>query len=333
GGQVFYLHNHIDSIDSKAAHLQEMLPEARIMTAHGRMGEERLSEIWRKLVEQEIDILVCTTIIETGVDVPNCNTLIIEDADHLGLAQLYQLRGRVGRSNRRAYAYLTFRRGKSLSDVATKRLAAIREFTTFGSGFRIAMRDLEIRGAGNFLGAQQHGHMEAVGYDLYLKLLSEAVSEETGNQEVKPPVECMIDLQINAHIPESYIENLSQRIEIYKKIAAVQTPEDVLDLNDELIDRFGDPPDAVAGLVEVALVRNTASLLGFKEISQKDDKILFYPQELNMKQAAGVAAAMKGRVMVNAGAKPYLAVKIPKHGNPIDTIKETLETIRKVSAE
>ncbi len=333
GGQVFYLHNRVDSIDSRAAKLHEMLPEARIMTAHGRIGEERLSEIWQKLVEQEIDILVCTTIIETGVDVPNCNTLIIEDADYLGLSQLYQLRGRVGRSSRRAYAYLTFRRGKSLTDIATKRLSAIREFTTFGSGFRIAMRDLEIRGAGNFLGAQQHGHMEAVGYDLYLKMLSEAVSEETGNQEVRPAVECMIDLQIDAHIPESYIENLSQRIDIYKKISTVQSPEDVLDLNDELIDRFGDPPDAVAGLVEVALVRNTASLLGFKEISQREDRILLFPQELNMQQAAGVAAAMKGRVMVNAGAKPYLAVKISKKGNPIDTIKETLETIRKVSTE
>ena len=324
GGQVFYLHNRVDSIDSKAARLMEMIPEARIMTAHGRAGEEKLSGVWQKLLEHEIDVLVCTTIIETGVDVPNCNTLIIEDADYMGLAQLYQLRGRVGRSSRRAYAYLTFRRGKALSDISVKRLAAIREFTTFGSGFRIAMRDLEIRGAGNFLGAQQHGHMEAVGYDLYLKLLSEAVSEETGQAEHRPPVECMIDLQIDAHIPESYIENLSQRIDIYKKIASLQTSEDVLELNDELIDRFGDPPSAVAGLVEVALIRNIASELGFKEISQKDGRVLFYPETLDIQAAAQIAGQMRGQVLVNAGAKPYLAVKVRENENPIATIRNTL---------
>ncbi len=323
GGQVFYLHNRIDTIDRAAVRLQELVPEAKIMTAHGRMGEEGLSGVWRRLLDREIDVLVCTTIIETGVDVPNCNTLIIEDADNMGLAQLYQLRGRVGRSTRRAYAYLTFRRGKALTDIATKRLSAIREFTTFGSGFRIAMRDLEIRGAGNFLGAQQHGHMEAVGYDLYLRLLGEAVSEETGEPGARPPAECMIDLQIDAHIPESYIENLSQRIDIYKKIASLQNNEDVLDLNDELIDRFGEPPSAVNGLVEVALVRNQASALGFTEISQRGERVLLYPRELDMALAAGVAGAMRGRVLVSAGAKPYFAVKMTG-GDAVATIRETL---------
>ncbi len=323
GGQVFYLHNRIDTIDSCAAKLTEFLPDARIVTAHGRITEEKLSEVWRQLVDHEIDILVCTTIIETGVDIPNCNTLIIEDADKMGLSQLYQLRGRVGRSTRRAYAYLTFHKGKALSDVASKRLSAIREFTTFGSGFRIAMRDLEIRGAGNILGAQQHGHMEAVGYDLYLRLLAEAVSEEQG-ETVRPPTECMIDLRISAHIPEEYIENLSQRIDIYKKIATVANQEDVLDITDELIDRFGDPPPAVKGLVDVALVRNTASAMGIKEISQKEDKILLYPEVLNLEQAAGLASKMRGRVMVSAGDKPYVTVRVPKGTDPIDTIRETL---------
>ena len=323
GGQVFYLHNRIESISSCAAKLKEQLPDARIVTAHGKIGEEQLGDIWQKLVEHEIDILVCTTIIETGVDVPNCNTLIIEDADRMGLSQLYQIRGRVGRSTRRAYAYLTFHKGKSLTEIATKRLAAIREFTAFGSGFRIAMRDLEIRGAGNILGAQQHGHMEAVGYDLYIKLLSEAVSEEQGIPS-RQPAECIIDVRLDAHIPEKYIKNTSQRIDIYKKIASVQNDEDVLDITDELIDRFGDPPESVKGLVDVALLRNTASNLGIREISQREKAIMIYPEVLNMEIAGNVAAKMRGRVLVNAGMKPYLTVKMDKMQSPLDLIKETL---------
>lgn len=326
GGQVFYLHNRIDSIDSCVAKLHELIPEARIVAAHGRVGEEMLSSVWRQLVEHEVDILVCTTIIETGVDVPNCNTLIIEDADRMGLSQLYQLRGRVGRSSRRAFAYFTFHKGKALSDIATKRLSAIREFTTFGSGFRIAMRDLEIRGAGNILGAQQHGHMEAVGYDLYLKLLSDAVSEEQGT-EIKTQVECVIDIRLDAHIPERYIENLSQRIDIYKKIASVQNNEDVLDVTDELIDRFGDPPDAVKGLIDVALIRNTASGLGIREIQQRDGNMLLYPEHLDMASAALVASRMKGRIKLNAGTKPYLAVTVGKKDDPVEILRETLENM------
>ncbi|MDR2932302.1 MAG: DEAD/DEAH box helicase, partial [Oscillospiraceae bacterium] len=326
GGQVFYLHNRIESIDSCAARLKERLPDARIVTAHGKIGEEQLGDIWQRLVEHEIDVLVCTTIIETGVDVPNCNTLVIEDADRMGLSQLYQLRGRVGRSTRRAYAYLTFHKGKSLTDVASKRLAAIREFTAFGSGFRIAMRDLEIRGAGNILGAQQHGHMEAVGYDLYIRLLSEAVSEEQGITS-KQPTECIIDLRLDAHIPEKYIGNTAQRIDIYKKIASVQNEADVLDITDELIDRFGDPPESVKGLVDIALLRNTASVLGIKEISQKENRIMLYPEVLDMEMAGNVASKMRGRVMVNAGAKPYFTVKMQNDQGPIDLIRETLQNM------
>ena len=324
GGQVFYLHNRIDSIDSCAARLKEMLPGARIVTAHGRVGEDTLSEVWRQLVEQGVDILVCTTIIETGVDVPNCNTLIIEDADRMGLSQLYQLRGRVGRSSRRAYAYFTFRRDKALTDVASKRLTAIREFTAFGSGFRIAMRDLEIRGAGNILGAQQHGHLEAVGYDLYLKLLSEAVIEEQGGAQQTPLTDCVIDLRLDAHIPEDYIENLGQRIDIYKKIASITTTDEALDVTDELIDRFGEPPTAVKGLIDVSLVRGMAARLGVIEITQKGEQIIIRPETLDMAAAGNVASKLRGRCMVNAGQKPYFAVKIPPGGDPVDTIREAI---------
>lgn len=327
GGQAFYLHNRVESIDGCAYKLQQLLPQARIVAAHGKMSEEQLSGVWQRLLDHEIDILVCTTIIETGVDVPNCNTLIIEDADRMGLSQLYQIRGRVGRSTRRAFAYLTFRRDKQLSDVASKRLAAIREFTSFGSGFRIAMRDLEIRGAGNILGAQQHGHMEAVGYDMYLRMLSEAVAQQKG-ETPQLAAECMVDIRVGAHIPEEYIENLAQRIDIYKKIAGIADDEDAMDVIDELIDRFGDPPEAVKGLVDVALVRNTAALMGMKEISQRGDKILFYPETMDMEKAAAAAAKLRGRVMVNAGIKPYISVKIPEGTQPIDTIRETLAAMK-----
>ena len=198
--------------------------------AHGKMTEEQLSEVWSQLLENEIDVLVCTTIIETGVDVPNANTLIIENADRMGLSQLHQLRGRVGRSSRRAFAYLTFVRGKVLTDIATKRLNAIREFTEFGAGFKIAMRDLEIRGAGNILGAEQHGHMEAVGYDMYLKLLNEAVREEKGEAPEKREDECLVDLQVEAHIPERYIQSSQQRLYVYRRIADIRSQEDASDV-------------------------------------------------------------------------------------------------------
>ena len=301
-----------------------MAPEARITIAHGKMTEEQLSRVWQQLIDQEVDILVCTTIIETGVDVPNCNTLIIEDADRMGLSQLYQIRGRVGRSTRRAYAYFTFTRGKQLTEVAEKRLSAIREFTSFGSGFRIAMRDLEIRGAGNVLGAQQHGHMEAVGYEMYLRLLSEAISEQKGEPPVRTSAECQVDINVGAHIPESYIRNLSQRIDIYKKIAAIQSKEDAFDVTDELIDRFGDPPRAVQGLIDVALVRGRAAALGIKEISQRENGVFFFPETFDLGLASTLAAALKGRVLVNAGQKPYFQVR-PKAGQqPLEVIEEAL---------
>lgn len=325
GGQAYYLHNRVNTIERTAAKIQELLPEARIGIAHGKMTEEALSTVWKNLLEGEIDILVCTTIIETGVDVPNANTLIVENADRLGLAQLHQIRGRVGRSARRASAYLTFTRGKELSDVATRRLTAIREYTEFGSGFKIAMRDLEIRGAGNILGAQQHGHMEAVGYDLYLKMLARAVSEEKGEvSDKEPEQECLIDIQIQAHIPDDYIESVPQRLAAYRRIADIRNPDDADDVVDEFIDRYGDPPPCVEGLIRVALLRNTAISQGIYEIGQKGDCVLLYSENINMKKVSVLGKEMKGRILVGAGKKPYISVKSSEDMPPVEALAKAL---------
>ena len=326
GGQVYYIHNRVETIRACASRLQELLPEARIAVAHGQMSEDEMSDIWEQLVEHEVDVLVCTTIIETGVDVPNVNTLIIEDSDRFGLSQLYQLRGRVGRSNRRGYAYFTYQRDKVLTEIAAKRLNAMREFTQFGSGFRIALRDLEIRGAGSILGGRQHGHMEAVGYDMYLQLLSEAIAEEKGVQPEKVP-ECLVDIQIDAHIPEEYISSLNQRIDMYRKIMLVSEDSDKTDLIDELIDRYGDPPKSVVGLIDVSLLRNKAAHLGITEISQKNGAMYFYTEYLVPDQIVGLQKAYKGRIAFNGAGKSYVSVKISPKVRPFDMMKETVEII------
>ena len=328
GGQAYYLHNNVESIERVAASLQNQIPEAKVGFAHGKMTESELSEIWRKLLEQEIDVLVCTTIIETGVDVPNVNTLIIENADCMGLSQLHQIRGRVGRSSRRAYAYFTFTRNKILTEVAQKRLSAIREFTEFGSGFKIAMRDLEIRGAGNILGGEQHGHMETVGYDLYLKLLGEAVKMEKGELPSAPvDNECLVDMQVQAHIPERYIENLSQRLDIYRRIAGIKNQDDALDVLDELTDRFGKPPVSVQGLIDIALLRNMASQIGIFEVKQRDDYIMLYREPMNMEFLEPLIKILKGRVKLSAGNKPYVSVKVTGKETPLQTLKQVLEIL------
>ena len=331
GGQCYYLHNNVETIEHKAVQIKKALPDARVGIAHGKMTEEQLSSVWNDLLGGEIDILVCTTIIETGVDVPNCNTLVIENADRMGLAQLHQIRGRVGRSSRRAYAYFTFTRGKELTDIATRRLEAIREYTEFGSGFKIAMRDLEIRGAGSILGNRQHGHMEAVGYDMYLKLLEEAVAMEKGEiAETDEPEEkdCLIDVAIDAHIPEEYITSTAQRLSVYKRIANIKNDADANDVYDELTDRFGNPPSAVWGLIEIALLRNTALELGITEIVQRNGSILFYSQELDIKIVAILNAFMKGRVTLSAGKKPYVAVKLSPNESNMETLSETLKIMK-----
>ena len=293
------------------------------------MSEEELSEVWRQLLENEIDILVCTTIIETGVDIPNANTLIIENADRLGLAQLHQIRGRVGRSQRRAFAYFTYNDRKALPEIAQRRLGAIREFTEFGSGFRIAQRDLEIRGAGNILGSQQHGHMEAVGYDMYLQLLGEAIEEEKTGEEVKEKRECVIDVSVDAHIPEDYIDSVKNRIFMYKRIAEIQTGEDAMDVMDEFIDRFGDPPKSVQGLIDVALLRAYAARLGIYEIKQDKDSIIAYLNELPPERIVAIAGNLSGKGMVKAaGAQPYIVFRL-KGRNPVDAMKDMIEVLSK----
>ena len=322
GGQVFYLHNDVESIELTANRILEAVPEAKIGIGHGKMRENELSEVWRKMLAQEIDVLVCTTIIETGVDLPNANTLIIENADRMGLSQLHQLRGRVGRSSRRAYAYFTFRKNKVLTEIQQKRLAAIREFTEFGSGFKIAMRDLELRGAGNIMGAQQHGHMESVGYDMYLKLLEEAVSEEKGEITTTKDMDCLIDISVDAHIPESYVESLTLRLDVYRRIADIRSLEDSNDVKDELKDRFGEIPKSVLGLIDIALIRNKANAMGIYEIRQNGNTLLLYVKEIKSPAVADLLIALNGKAMLNAGAKPYLSVNCPSENSSIDTLKK-----------
>ncbi|MGI6202786.1 MAG: transcription-repair coupling factor [Eubacteriales bacterium] len=314
GGQVFYLHNRVESINSVANKISQLVSEARIAVGHGQMDKEQLSDIWRAMISGEIDILVCTTIIESGVDIPNANTLIIEDADKLGLAQLHQLRGRVGRSSRRAYAYFTYRRGSVLSEIATKRLSAIRDYTEFGSGFRIALRDLEIRGAGNMLGPEQHGHIESVGYDLYMRLLSEAIQEEKGEKPETRP-EHTFEIRLDAYIPESYIRSSTQRIEAYKKISLILSEEDAMDVIDELCDRYGDPPEPVVNLINVALVRALGSECGVSKTEQSGGSVIIYPAELDAAIWARLAGEYRGRILLSLGTRPYITVKMKRDEN------------------
>ncbi len=274
GGQVLYLYNKVEDIVYVAAKISKAHPEARVAYAHGKMTSDELEDIWSGLVMGEIDIIVCTTIIETGIDLPNANTLIIENADRFGLSQLHQIRGRVGRSERQAYAYLTYRKGKTLSEIAERRLSAIREFAEFGAGFKVALRDLEIRGAGNLLGAEQHGYIEGVGYELYLKLLNEAVLESEGKLQKKPD-EALIDIKTSAYIPERYIQNGGKRMEMYKKISLITLPVDHADVYDEFTDRYGDMPREVERLLNVALAKSLATRFGIKRIRQVGGAIWF----------------------------------------------------------
>lgn len=325
-GQVYYLYNRTEDIERKALLIKEALPEAKVAVAHGKMSEEELSRVWQRLLDHEIDILVCTTIIETGVDVPNANTLIIEDADRLGLSQLHQLRGRVGRSPRRAYAYFCFKENRQLTDIAEKRLEAIRQFTEFGAGFKIAMRDLELRGAGNILGGEQHGNMEAVGYDMYIKLLNEAVNEQNGIEPVIE-AECTVDLNISAHIPERYIESLPARLGVYKRIAAIENENQKMDVLDELIDRFGEPPKAVLGLIDVALLRRKAASLGIYEINELGDSFILKTEQINEHQINRLMNAFGGRVTLKAEEKPYYEVKAAKGTTKAQFIEEIVSAL------
>ena len=273
GGQVYYVYNKVRDIDEVTGRIQQLVPDANVAFAHGQMRETELERIMYDFINGDIDVLVSTTIIETGLDISNVNTMIIQDADNMGLSQLYQLRGRVGRSNRTAYAFLMYRRNKMLKEIAEKRLAAIKEYSELGSGFKIAMRDLEIRGAGNLLGAEQSGHMAAVGYDLYCKMLHEAVKDVKGETKSLERFDTSIDIGIDAFIPPSYIANEFQKLDIYKRIAGIDNPNEADEMLEELIDRFGDPPKSVQNLLLIARLKCRAHGLFIKEITQKGSEL------------------------------------------------------------
>ena len=324
GGQVYYLHNRVEDIERTARKLSSLLGnEVTIGVGHGKMDKQVLGDVMDRVASGDIQVLVCTTIIETGIDIPNVNTLIIEDADRLGLAQLHQIRGRVGRSSRKASAYLTFKRDKVLTEDAEKRLNAIRDFAAFGSGIKIALRDLEIRGAGNLLGAEQSGHMEDVGYDMYMKLLNEAVLEAKG-EEVPVKAECSADLAVTANIPERYISSSEQRMDAYRRIAMIRTEEEADDLLDEIIDRYGEPPSGVSALIQIALLRGEAGKAGITDISQKQGNINFVLKDFDMAKVSVLynTDMYKKRLKVVAGSKPCLSLKINSKSHVIDEARK-----------
>ncbi len=330
GGQVYYLHNRVETISQCASALQKRIPGLRVGIAHGQLGEDALSDVMQSMAEGEIQVLVCTTIIETGLDIPNANTLIIENADRFGLSQLHQLRGRVGRSTRHAYAYFTYRPDRNLTEVAEKRLSAIRDFAEFGSGFKIAMRDLEIRGAGNLLGAEQSGHMMSVGYDMYLKLLDEAVLEEKGEAPKTP--DCTADLNVTANVDKEYVSRGEERMDLYRRMAAIRSQEDADDLLDEIIDRYGDPPKGVLNLIDIALLRAEAQKAGIQDIRQKAGDVLFTLADLPFEAVSmlGSDPDYKNRLQFVATAKlPTLRLKL---SSGVDSLKQSKVFIRRFQA-
>ena len=331
GGQVYYVYNRVKDIADMAREIQKLVPDASVAFAHGQMSERELEKIMYAFISGDVDVLVSTTIIETGLDISNVNTIIIHDSDNMGLSQLYQLRGRVGRSNRTAYAFLMYRKNKMLKEVAEKRLHAIREFTDLGSGFKIAMRDLEIRGAGNLLGAEQSGHMEAVGYDLFCKMLNTAVQEEKG-MDVQEDFETTIDIRLDAFIPDTYIRDEFQKLDIYKRIAAIEDTADYDDMLEELIDRFGELPRTVQNLLTVALLKGTAHRLYLTEVKQRENEIRLTMYERAKIDPAGIPLlvnAYKNRLIFKADAKaPYFLFDISGRG-PKDqkTVTERLSEL------
>lgn len=326
GGQVFYLYNRVEGIFHVADRIAAAIPDARIAVAHGKMDREAIEDVWDSLIRGDVDILVCTTIIETGVDIPNANTLIIEHAENYGLSQLHQLRGRVGRSSTRAYAYFTYKSGKGLTEIAEKRLSAIREYAEFGAGFRIALRDLEIRGAGNLLGAEQHGHMEAVGYDMYMKLLEEAVVEEKGEEIKEKPVECAVDVRCDAYLTKSYISSAPQRMDMYKRIARVDNEDDYNDIIDELCDRYGEPNSAAVNLCRIAWIRAMGRQNKFTKIEEKDGTVKLYTDNLNATSVQRLALEYPTLgVKVMLGQNPHILMKTKKNMRNTEFLLELMK--------
>lgn len=331
GGQVYYLHNRVETIDQCASALKRRIPGLNVAVAHGQMGEDALGDIMQSMAEGDIQVLVCTTIIETGLDIPNANTLIIENADRFGLSQLHQLRGRVGRSTRHAYAYFTYRPDKSLTEIAEKRLSAIRDFAEFGSGFKIAMRDLEIRGAGNLLGSEQSGHMMSVGYDMYLKLLDEAVLEQRGETAREP--ECTADLNVTANVDKDYVSRGEERMDLYRRMAAIRSQEDADDLLDEIIDRYGEPPKGVLNLVDIALLRANAKKVGICDIRQKAGEVHFTLTNLDFNAVSALCAQSDyaNRIQLVATAKePTVKLRLASGVDSLRQSKTFIERFQKI---
>lgn len=335
GGQVYYVYNRVANMDIIAGEVQKLVPEAIVAYAHGQMNERELERTMFAFVNGEIDVLVSTTIVETGLDIPNVNTIIIDEADKLGLSQLYQLRGRVGRSNRTAYAFLMYKRDKMLKEVAEKRLAAIKEFTELGSGFKISMRDLEIRGAGNLLGARQHGHMEAVGYDLYCKMLNEAVKRLKGEKVENDEFETNIDLKMDAFIPADYIPNEFQKLDVYKRIAEIETEPERDDMVDELIDRFGEPPQSVCNLLEIALLKAKAHDVYITAIVEKANqiRITMFPQaKVATDKIPDLLAAYQGKLRFVPETTPYFVYQ-QKEEPLLRQLSELVNEMQKIKEE
>ena len=331
GGQVYYLHNRVETIDQCASALKRRIPGLSVAVAHGKMGEDALGDVMQSMADGDIQVLVCTTIIETGLDIPNANTLIIENADRFGLSQLHQLRGRVGRSTRHAYAYFTYRPDKALTEIAEKRLSAIRDFAEFGSGFKIAMRDLEIRGAGNLLGAEQSGHMMSVGYDMYLKLLDEAVLEERGEAPKVP--DCTADLNVTANVDKDYVARGEERMDLYRRMAAIRSQQDADDLLDEVIDRYGEPPKGVLNLIDIALLRADAKICGITDIKQKASDVLLTLAEMDFESISAICADpdYKDRLFFVATAKmPTLRLKLHTKA---DSLKQTKALVARMKQQ
>jgi transcription-repair coupling factor (superfamily II helicase) len=329
GGQVYFVFNRVKGIQQIANRLRKLLPEARIAVGHGQMSERDLENVMIDFMNGEFDVLVCTTIIETGLDISNVNTIIIHDADKMGLSQLYQLRGRVGRTNRLAYAYLTYQKDKVLTEVAEKRLKAIKEFTEFGSGFKIAMRDLEIRGAGNLIGGEQHGHMATIGYDLYCKLLEDTVREMKGEEVVKT-VETTIEISVNAFIPERYITNENHKLEIYKKIASLRGKQDADDIEEEIEDRFGEAPESVTNLIAISYIKSMAQQLGIISIIEGDAFGKFQFDDggrIHPEMIAGILDTYKDRIQVHGSVTPFIRLKYSSQEGKLKEIRKFLEEI------
>ncbi len=332
-GQVYYVYNRVKNIEEIASAIQKLVPDAQVAYAHGQMPEHRLEKIMLAFINGEIDVLVSTTIIETGLDISNANTMVVHDADQLGLSQLYQLRGRVGRSNRTSYAFLMYKRDKILKEEAEKRLQAIREFTEMGSGIKIALRDLEIRGAGNVLGAEQHGHMVAVGFDLYCKLLNQAVEALQGNRSEEDNFETVVNCDVNAFIPATYIKNEYQKLDIYKRISSIENEDEYMDMQDELLDRFGDIPKSVEQLLRVALLKALAYEVYVEDVYVNSQEVRFtmYPKaKLKVEKIPELLAVYKQTLKFQIAEPPYFSFIERKKQNTDQMMEKAKEILVKI---